>query len=166
MKKNLVKIAITAGIVWAGIAAIPQVQRVSAAEYLSGAQAPAVYSVQYSAEVEDPVGEVKNGFVEEDGGTRYYVEGVAVKGVRVIDGAKYFFDYSSGFMTRNSFAVIGNSRYYFGDDGKIYGCGLYEIDGEYYFMQGNCSVFNKGWKSISGSKYYFGGDGKAYRGLI
>ena len=52
MKKNLVKIAITAGIVWAGIAAIPQGQRVSAAEYLSGAQAPAVYSVQYSAEVE------------------------------------------------------------------------------------------------------------------
>lgn len=166
MNKNLVKIAITAGIVWAGIAATPQVQRVSAAEYLSGAQAPAVYSVQYSAEAEDPVGEVKNGFVEEDGGTRYYVEGVAVKGVRVIDDAKYFFDYSSGFMTRNSFAVIGNSRYYFGDDGKIYRCGLYEIDGEYYFMQGDCSVFNKGWKSISGSKYYFGGDGKAYRGLI
>ena len=73
-----------------------------------------------------PEPQIKNGFVEENGATYYYVDNVAAKGLTKIGEDYYFFNKSSGKLYRDARLWVGandyglkTGYYQFGADGKM-----------------------------------------------
>ena len=81
-----------------------------------------------------------NGWNEDE--TSYYENGVAVKGLKEIDGSYYYFN-AKGIKVVNKLVKTDGYKYYFDDDGK--------------------ALIRK-FKTVGDNKYYFGGEGKALRG--
>ena len=114
---------------------------------------------------------ILNGFISDNYGTYYFVNGTTLKGFAKIGGDYYLFNSYSGKMYKNATMWVGSndygiasSLYYFGADGKMsvpdtengkkaivekdgrlyftidgayMTSGLYELDGEYYYVQNN-----------------------------
>ena len=114
---------------------------------------------------------ILNGFISDNYGTYYFVNGTTLKGFAKIGGDYYIFNSYSGKMYKDATMWIGSndygiasSLYYFGADGKMsvpdtkngkksivekdgklyftidgayMTSGLYELDGEYYYVQNN-----------------------------
>ena len=114
---------------------------------------------------------ILNGFISDNYGTYYFVNGTTLKGFAKIGGDYYLFNSYSGKMYKDATMWVGSndygiasSLYYFGADGKMFvpdtengkkaivekdgrlyftidgaymTSGLYELDGEYYYVQNN-----------------------------
>ncbi|MCR5042244.1 MAG: hypothetical protein K6C36_09145 [Clostridia bacterium] len=82
-----------------------------------------------------------DGFVVEDGVTRYYTDGTAAVGFLTVEGKTYFFD-AQGAMTFG-FATVDGKQYYFGQDGAMTVGAEFEADGIKYVadVNGVCSVY-------------------------
>ncbi len=114
---------------------------------------------------------ILNGFISDNYGTYYFVNGTTLKGFAKIGGDYYLFNSYSGKMYKDATMWVGSndygiasSLYYFGADGKMsvpdfengkkaivekdgklyftidgayMTSGLYELDGEYYYVQNN-----------------------------
>ena len=114
---------------------------------------------------------ILNGFISDNAGTYYFVNGTTLKGFAKIGDDYYIFNSYSGKMYKDATMWVGSndygfasSLYYFGADGKMsvpdiekgkksivekdgklyftidgayMTSGLYELDGEYYYVQNN-----------------------------
>ena len=144
---------------------------------------------------------IKNGFVECDGKTFYFVDGIRAKGFTKIGNDYYIFNATSGMMYKDANMWVGDNpygieggMYYFNEtgkmvlpdiengekkkvekDGKLYLMidksfapeGLYELDGDYYYVQANREVATDRAFYLYDSElkggvgwYRFGSDGK------
>lgn len=101
------------------------------------------------------------GFVKKKGKTYYYKNGKKQKGLKTIDGSKYYFSKVTGVMQTKVFKTVKGKKYYFGANGKAVK-GLKTIKKNLYYFNTSC-VMQKGWKTVNGVKYYFASNGKAYR---
>jgi len=99
-------------------------------------------------------GTLKNGFFQEDGGTRYYVDGVMMTRFVEIGGKTYYFFADTGLMITEKTYRIGGYIREFNDDHSIKPLnGWQEKAGErYYFIDGEAVT---GFTEIDGEKYYF-----------
>ncbi len=77
-------------------------------------------------------------------------------GWQTIDKKRYYFDKTTGAMTKAAALTISGSTYYFGTDGVM--CTGCIVDGYGYNTKGQRV---KGWQTISGNRYYF--DTKTYQ---
>ena len=144
---------------------------------------------------------IKNGFVECDGKTFYFVDGIRAKGFTKIGNDYYIFNATSGMMYKDANMWVGdnpygieggmyyfnetgkmvlpdlengekkivseNGRLYFTIDGVKVSEGLYELDGDYYYVQTNREVATDRAFYLYDSElkggvgwYRFGSDGK------
>lgn len=87
---------------------------------------------------------VKNGWVEEDGKTYYYVNDKKMTGWRTIDGETYYFNLKTGVMYQNR---------------------AIKVDGEYYYMDATGARVISQWAEYNGKTYYLSENGKALKGL-
>ncbi len=145
-------------------------------------------------------GKMLNGPVEIDGTMYLYVNGTTANcGLYEIDG-EYYYSYWGGvlktdgryYITNTYCDLPGGKEYSFGADGKMYNgvedingtkylylngttslCGLYEVDGEYYYAywggviktDGRYYVTNTYCDLPGGKEYSFGADGKMLNGI-
>ena len=58
------------------------------------------------------------GFVKKKGKTYYYKNGKKQKGLKTIDGSKYYFSKVTGVMQKKVFKTVKGKKYYFGANGK------------------------------------------------
>ena len=146
-------------------------------------------------------GKMLNGVVEIDGTKYLYVNGrTATKGLFEIDG-DYYYSYWGGVLRTDGKYWVdttycdlpANANYTFGPDGKMYNgvvdidgtlylyingltsrCGLFEIDGDYYYAYwgGVIKTDGKYWVDTTycdlpaNANYTFGPDGKMYNGVV
>ena len=80
-------------------------------------------------------GKTKEGFIEEDGVTRYYVEDVPLIGINTIEGKTYLFD-GTGAMLKG-LQTVENLTYYFGADGVLVKDQKVDVDGVTYSVDSN-----------------------------
>ena len=132
--------------------------------------------------IEQP--EPKNGFVQEEGKTYYYINDVKQTNQKKIDGYWYMFDYTTGEMKTGFVDIhsqnktvyydesghmlyghqkIGDTWYWFNKaSGKREFTGVVnnEEDGKWYFVRNGIGEQFTGWsKSIENGKWYFTQDG-------
>lgn len=89
--------------------------------------------------------QAKNGWVEEDGSTFYYVNGQKAAGWKEIDNKKYYFD---------------------PDTGSLYKDKLFKDDGQVYYVDSDGVMYANKWLTdYKGKTYYFKSDGAAYKGM-
>ena len=108
-----------------------------------------VIKVNYVYEYIEP--EKKNGFIEENGNTYYYIDDKYITGKKELDNDIFYFN-EEGIMQKDS--IIDNC--YYGIDGKLY-TGFKDIDNyTYYFSKGG---YLKGIQDINDNKYLFDEEG-------
>ena len=114
-------------------------------------------------------GYVVTGWVKINGNKYYFNTksgkkyGRAVKGLKTIDGSKYFFS-KKGVM-KTGWKKINKKKYYFSPKSGAAVTGLKKIDSERYYFS-DAGVMKTGWKTIGDDKYYFNPKtGKATVGL-
>ena len=95
--------------------------------------------------------EKKNGLLDEEGNTYYYVDDVKQVGKQELDGNTYYFD-KDGILQKDK--VIDNC--YYDTEGKLY-TGFKDIDKNTMYF--NKEGFLKGINEIEGKKYYFNDKG-------
>ncbi|MBR0396915.1 MAG: hypothetical protein IJI10_01450 [Eubacterium sp.] len=82
----------------------------------------------------DEIAAYKNGFVNENGKTYYYLRNKKLKGARKIGRYYYYFDKKTGAMYKNAFRKVkGEKKYYYDEKGhKVFG---YKVinDKSFYF---------------------------------
>ena len=86
----------------------------------------------------------KNGWVYEDGGYAYYVDGVKYTGVQLVDG--YYYDFGTDGIN------VGQNKY----------TGLFVQSGVTYYAK--AGVPASGWVKLGSDSYYFEEDGKGCEG--
>ena len=100
---------------------------------------------------------VTSEFIKTDAGTYYLDEdGYRVYGWQEINGDKYYFSTSSGYM-RTGRATIDGVLYDFDEDGKLIGevkVGFIKTPEGTYYLTANGTML-KGWQEIDGATYYF-----------
>ena len=120
------------------------------------------------------------GFVEQNGSTYYYVNGVPVTGFQTINGKTYYFNPKTGAM-QTGYLHLGDYYYYFNTETgvmltgwqmipyatsagtkKVYfnaagqmQFGWQVIGGKKYYFDTTSGKLQTGWKTIGGKKYYF-----------
>lgn len=87
---------------------------------------------------------IKNGWIEEEGKTYYYVNG----------------EKSTGWMT-----IEGKACYFHLNTGVMYKSRTVKVDGEYYYLDENGVRVSSQWAEYNGKTYYFSETGKALKGL-
>ena len=102
------------------------------------------------------------GWQEEDGVTRYYLDGKAVTGWQTIDGRTYYFG-DGGAMCTLWQTIDGNKYYFNGDDGLW--IGWLELGNQRYYLDTDGTLVT-GWHTVDGSKYHFAEDGTMSTGII
>ncbi len=148
-----------------------------------------------------PDGKMLNGIVEKDGIKYLYINGTtSTCGLFEVDG-EYYYAYWGGilktdgryYVTRTYCDLPANTNYTFGEDGKMLRgvvdvngtkylyingttstCGLFEIDGEYYYAywggvlktDGRYYVTRTYCDLPANANYTFGEDGKMLRGVV
>ena len=147
----------------------------------------------------DKDGKMIHGVVEEDGVSYLYINGsTAANGLYEVDGA-YYYSYWGGVLKTDGRYYVGTSycdlpkgNYTFGEDGKMLDgvvdvdgtlylyengttatCGLFEIDGEYYYSYWGGVLKTDGRYYVSRTycdlpvgNYTFGEDGKMLNGIV
>ena len=92
------------------------------------------------------VNSLKNGWVYEDGGYAYYVDGEKYTGIQKVDG--YYYDFGENGIN------IGQEKY----------TGLFEMDGKTYYAKEGVLV--TGWITLNGEHYCFDETGAGYHGTV
>ncbi|KRL55117.1 putative mannosyl-glycoprotein endo-beta-N-acetylglucosamidase [Paucilactobacillus oligofermentans DSM 15707 = LMG 22743] len=105
---------------------------------------------------------IKNGLVNEDGQTYYYVNGQKVSGKQTVNNSTYYFDDYTYRMKTDFFYTDNNEVYYFGSDGKMYKSQFYSNWGNVYYFGDNGSRYTDDFYSNWNNVYYFGSDGARY----
>ncbi len=127
------------------------------------------YMVTESQEIEgqwygiNPDGTRIDGFYEENGEKRYYVDGIYQIGWQEIDEEKYYFAMENGIMVTGQYTISG-VVHTFSDDGKYTPVNGFQndINGTRYYIN---DIYQIGWQEIEGNKYYFSKvDGYLLRG--
>lgn len=104
-----------------------------------------------------------DGFYEEDGIMRYYVDGIYSIGWQEIDGNKYYFAKENGAMIKGQYSISG-IVHNFGEDGIYTPINGFQndVNGTRYYIK---DIYQIGWQTIDGNKYYFSKlDGYLVRG--
>ncbi len=140
--------------------------------------------------------DIADGFYEDADGLHYVVDGLGQRGLMLIDGDYYFFNYAGNAVAGKVFAYstqcnLPCDTYYFGDDykmvngivetengvyyyenGKSGTAGLTKVGDDYYFVgsDGKCATGSKyAWATNCDLKcdtYEFGADGKMLNGIV
>ena len=134
----------------------------------------------------DPPAEMKQGWQDEDGGRRYYIDNNYVVGEQNIDGSWYYF-HENGMMATGLTEQSQNpgNLYDYGEDGKrLYGwqnvngvryyfhpeTGImlkfseYKIDGFWYYFDENGQFVAGRWINHHNADYYYDEQGHMYYG--
>ena len=99
------------------------------------------------------------GIIAEDGGVRYYADGLRQTGFKAVDGSEYYFDPTTGLMNMSAEAEIGGKVYRF--ETFVYnGLTLYRLktgfvlsdEGVRYYKSGR---YLTGWQTLGGDSFYF-----------
>lgn len=103
------------------------------------------------------IGRVGPGFIETEEGI-YYVDeyGIKLYGWQEINGARYYFSTTNGFM-KTGRVTIGGVLYDFTQDGKLIGevqTGFIHIEEGTYYLNAQGNILY-GWHEINGATYYF-----------
>lgn len=130
---------------------------------------------------------MKNGWVEEDGKTFYYVNDQKVTGWRKISGKYYYFNKTKGLYrckllispkknicyvdktgarVANRWITWDKKRYYMDSNGYALK-GVHEINGKYYYFHPKNAYMYKNKKAVNkkGDIYYFGSNGARCTGF-
>jgi len=105
--------------------------------------------------------EVKNGWIEEDGGIRYYVDNKYVTGIQTIEGKNYYFN-DSGLQQKGCWIKTSKGKMYANKSGTLKN-GLVMIGSNKYYFKS--FIMQTGNKTISGDKYYFKNSGVMFTGV-
>lgn len=107
-----------------------------------------------------------NGWQKKGGYTYYYRDGQMLKGLRTIDGKKYYFD-KQGRMLISKMQSTGGIMYYFTSNGTMY-TGMQKFisyKGHFYWMnEKHQAVIKEKWQTINGNKYFLTKYGTPYKG--
>ncbi len=95
---------------------------------------------------------VKEGWVQENGSTYYYHQGVAVTGAVAIEGKIYCFTFKGELLSAGWQDVEGH-RYYLNEDGSARTGWLELEDGRYYLRADGTMA--RGEEEIDGQRYFF-----------
>ena len=104
----------------------------------------------------------KDGWIEEDGRTQYYLNGKPVTGWQMIEQDRFYFREDGVLCT--DLQTIDGQLYYLGGDGALR-TGWLEVD-NIHFYAGNDGVLRTGWQEIDGHRYYFEADGSMVTGIM
>ncbi len=102
--------------------------------------------------------EKKNGFVEEDGKTYYYVDDVKQLGWKQLEDAWYYFG-SDGVMATKKWVSYKSDWYYFNADGTMATKKWVAYKGDWYYFGADGIMATDKWVAYGGDWYYFGADG-------
>lgn len=102
------------------------------------------------------------GWQEEDGITRYYLDGEAVTGWQTIEGSQYYFSGNGALLT--GWQTVDGNQYYLDADGRLH-TGWLELHDERYYLDPDGSPVT-GWQTIGDARYHFGTDGRMQTGII
>ena len=109
---------------------------------------------------------VLNGWQTKGSYTYYYRNGETLKGLRTIDGKKYYFD-KNGRMLKSQMQSIKGVMYYFTSNGTMY-TGVQKFisyKGHFYWMDAqHHAVIKEKWQTINGYKYFLTKYGTPYTG--
>ncbi len=99
----------------------------------------------------------KSGWVEENGKTYFYGDGVPLTGAVAIEGKRYCFG-SDGVLLSAGWQDVDGNRYYLNDDGSARTGWLELEDGKYYLRDNGTMA--RGEEEIGGVRYYFTSAGR------
>lgn len=105
----------------------------------------------------------KEGWVNNEEGTFYYVQNEMVKGWHVIDNSWYYFDLESGKMV-SGWLYYKSYWYYLGDTGKMQ-TGWVLDEGKWYYLS-NGGEMQTGWVLDEGKWYYLTRSGAMQTGWL
>ena len=114
------------------------------------------------------IGALKDGWIYEDGGFAYYVEGVKLTGVNKIDG--YYYDFGENGINAGQEKYTGlffdkaDNVYRYSKLGVITG-GWHTINGEWYYFNNSTKAAAVGVNKIGGIKFEFEETGKLVSGV-
>ena len=134
----------------------------------------------------DPPAEMKQGWQDEDGGRRYYIDNNYVVGEQNIDGSWYYFhengmmatglteqsqnpgnlyDYGEDGKRLYSWQNVNGVRYYFHPEtGIMLKSSEYKIDGFWYYFDENGQFVAGRWINHHNADYYYDEQGHRYYG--
>ena len=134
----------------------------------------------------DPPAEMKQGWQDEDGGRRYYIDNNYVVGEQNIDGSWYYFhengmmatglteqsqnpgnlyDYGEDGKRLYSWQNVNGVRYYFHPEtGIMLKSSEYKIDGFWYYFDENGQFVAGRWINHHNADYYYDEQGHMYYG--
>ena len=101
---------------------------------------------------------VKNGWVNVKGGRKYYENGKAVKGWKVLSGKTYYFSKKNGQAVTGK-KKIGDARYFFDKYGRMQKKVWKVVNGKKFFFGYNGQA-KTGFCTINGNRYYFNDKGE------
>ena len=111
------------------------------------------------------VKEIKNGWVNEEGGFAYYVNGVKHTGIQQVDG--YYYDFGDKGVNAGQVKYTGliekDGKVYYSEFGVLVS-GWKAIGGDYYYFSTSSFTAYTGVKSVAGHTYTFTDNGKLLRG--
>lgn len=134
------------------------------------------------SDAEEPSPEAKNGFIDEDGKSYYYINGEKAKGWRKIDGKYYYFNSQKGYLYKNTLLTSSkynicymdetgarvsdtwvtwkDKKYYIASNGYALK-GVRKVGEYYYYFHSRYSYMLTDRKAVShaGNIYYFNNDG-------
>ncbi|MBE6933611.1 MAG: hypothetical protein E7462_00935 [Ruminococcaceae bacterium] len=115
------------------------------------------------------VNALKNGWVAENGGFAYYIEGVKMAGgVKEIEGYYYYFDDQGINVGQNKYTGVfhnpSDGAYYYAKNGVREG-GWQSVDGSWYYFDKTTHKAVSGTQKLGGVTYEFEGDGKLKSGV-
>ena len=110
---------------------------------------------------------LKNGWVNEDGGFAYYVNGVKYKGVQKVDD--YYYDFGTdginvGQNTYSGLFLDAETNTYRCAKNGILQTGWNMINNEWYYFDGNCNAVT-GKQTIAGLEFTFDNTGRLTNGV-
>ncbi len=103
----------------------------------------------------------KEGWLEEDGGWRYYENGEAVKDWKKLNEKWYYFDEDG--VAAQGWKYIDGYWYYFNICAMQ--TGWRYLDGEWYYLRSSGTMAT-GWQKIDGDWYYFNSNGTMATGWV
>ncbi len=124
--------------------------------------------------IDEPLGAAKNGWVNENGGWRYYVDGTYLTDVWVENGEGFSFVGRDGFMLTNELIEDGSDYFYVNDDGLAVGNTWVAIpddgpDVEYrwYYFGADGAAYKNPFRIKIDDKYYgFDKEGRGFYGFV
>ena len=105
----------------------------------------------------DPPAEMKQGWQDEDGGRRYYIDNNYVVGEQNIDGSWYYFQ-TNGSM-RTGWLKDGSKWYYLKSSGEMQ-TGWLKDKGIWYYLESSGAMKTSQWFQLSGKHYYVNASGE------